>query len=241
MPPTPERVKHMLGATRRAPQAVVATVAPGFGTATVEAMAINAVMAGCRPEHFPVLIAALEAATQRSFNLQGIQATTNPVAPWIIVNGPIARTLGINSGMNCLGQGTRANATIGRALRLILQNIGGALPGEGGQPWLVMSPEHADIMKRGGLTKYDVKRRLWEESKMAASRFAVKDYVRARHTRCPELGEIGPETLLPISADPEGVGIIVAGGPGTHSVYVPTFGQTRAVTRLIDAKADEAR
>ncbi|MEN3354787.1 MAG: hypothetical protein V7640_2945, partial [Betaproteobacteria bacterium] len=67
-----------------------------------------------------LVITGSGAATQRSFNLQGIQATTNPVAPWIIVNGPIARTLGINSGMNCLGQGSRANATIGRALRLVL-------------------------------------------------------------------------------------------------------------------------
>ncbi|MEN3354566.1 MAG: hypothetical protein V7640_2724, partial [Betaproteobacteria bacterium] len=105
----------------------------------------------------------------------------------------------------------------------------------GGQPWLVMSPEHADIMKRGALAKSDVKRRLWDESKMVASRFAVKDYLRAQHTRRPELGEIGPETLLPISVEAEEIGIIVAGGPGTHSVYVPTFGQTRAVTRLIDA------
>jgi hypothetical protein len=319
VPPTPERVKRMLGAARCAPQDIVATVAPGFGSATVEAIAINAVMAGCRPVYLPVVIAAVEAATEQRFNLQGIQATTNPVTPWIIVNGPIARMLGINGGMNCLGQGTRANATIGRALRLILQNVGGALPGEmdrathgqpgkytfccaeneaenpweplhvergfdaaqstvtvvgaagthnfnshakdandllkvfadslrfptsndyhfGGQPWLVISPEHADIMKRGGLTKSDVKRRLWEMSTMAASRFAMKDYVRAQHTRRPERGEIGPETLLPISVEAEEIGIIVAGGPGTHSVYVPTFGQTRAVTRLIDATAHE--
>ena len=109
---------------------VVARVAPGFGEASVERIAINAVMAGCRPEYLPVLIAAVEAVAEQPFNIQGIQATTNSAAPWIIVNGPLAKTLNINSGLNCLGQGARANATLGRALRLILQNIGGALPGD---------------------------------------------------------------------------------------------------------------
>jgi hypothetical protein len=221
----------------------------------------------------------------------------------------------MNSGPNCLGQGNRANSTIGRALRLVLQNIGGALPGEmdrathgqpgkhtfccaeneaespweplhvergfdrdestvtvvgaagtlnlnshakdaddlvkvladsivyptsndyhfGGQPWLVISPEHADVLARAGLSKSDVKRALWERSKMAAGRFAAKDYVRAQHTRGPDLGEIGPDTPIPISPTANEIGLIVAGGPGTHSVYVPTFGQTRAVTRRIGA------
>ena len=317
VPPTPGRVERMIDATRRRPQDVVASVAPGFGTATVEAIAVNAVMAGCRPEYLPVVIAAVEAAAEKSFNLQGIQATTNPVAPWIIVNGPIVSRLGINAGMNCMGQGTRANATIGCALRLILQNIGGAMPGEmdrathgqpgkhtfccaeneaqnpweplhvergfeleqstvtvvgaagthnlnshakeaddllkviadslcfptsndyhfGGEPWIVISPEHSEIMKRAGLAKADVKRRLWVQSKMVANRYAAKDYARAQHTRRPELGEIGPDTLVPISARPDEIGIVVAGGPGTHSVYVPTFGQTRAVTRAVESSA----
>ena len=87
-------------------------------------------MAGCRPAYLPVLIAAVEAVADQRLNIQGIQATTNSAAPWIIVNGPLAAMLGINAGLNCLGQGHRANATLGRALRLILQNIGGALPGE---------------------------------------------------------------------------------------------------------------
>jgi hypothetical protein len=95
-------------------------------------------------------------------------------------------------------------------------------------------------MKRAGLTKSDVKRRLWQESKIVANRYATKDYVRAQHTRRPELGEIGPNTLLPISIDAEDIGIIVAGGPGTHSVYVPTFGQTRAVTCAINDIRTEA-
>ena len=99
-------------------------------SATPRNIAANAVMAGCRVDYMPVLIAAVEALSAKEFNLQGIQATTNPVAVWLLVNGPIAEQLGVNGGMNCLGQGTVANATLGRALRLILQNIGGALPGD---------------------------------------------------------------------------------------------------------------
>jgi hypothetical protein len=102
-----------------------------------------------------------------------------------------------------------------------------------GEPWIVISPEHAEVLARAGLSKSDVKRVLWERSKMPASRFAAKDYARAQHTRGPELGGIGPDTLIPIAPTPDDIGIIVAGGPGTHSVYIPTFGQTRAVTRRV--------
>src|SRR3989304_5574927 len=114
VPPTAERVGRMLRHTRRAPDEVVATIAPGFGAATVERIAINAVLAGCDPEHLPVLIAATEAVAAPEFNLQGIQTTTNPAAVWLIVNGPIAAQLGMNAGINCLGQGNWANATLGR-------------------------------------------------------------------------------------------------------------------------------
>ncbi len=103
--PTPERVEAMLRTTARAPTDIVARVAPGYGEATVERIAINAVMAGCRPEYLPIVIAAVEAVSEKRFNLQGIQATTNPVAPWIIINGPIVGRLNINARLNCLGQG----------------------------------------------------------------------------------------------------------------------------------------
>ena len=118
VPPTRERVERMLAGTCRKADEVIARVAPGYGAATLELIAINAVMAGCRVDYMPVLIAAVEALSAKEFNLQGIQATTNPVAIWMVVNGPIAEQLGINGGMNCLGQGTVANATLGRALRL---------------------------------------------------------------------------------------------------------------------------
>ena len=130
IPPTAERVELMLSAAGRPPSEAVAQVAPGFGIATVERIAINAVMAGCRPQYLPLLIAAVEAVADTRFNLQGIQATTGSATPWLVVNGPIARELGFNAATNCLGQGCRANATLGRALRLVLQNIGGAFPGE---------------------------------------------------------------------------------------------------------------
>jgi hypothetical protein len=97
----------------------------------VERIAVNAVMAGCRPEYLPVVLAAIEALADPLFNLDAIQATTHPVAPLLLVNGPIARELGINAGYNAFGQGFRANLTIGRAVRLVLMNVGGGLPGTG--------------------------------------------------------------------------------------------------------------
>src|SRR6185369_3457212 len=128
VPPTVERVERMLAHTTRARYDLVARVAPAYGSATIERIAINCVMAGCDPEYLPVLIAATEAIADPEFNLQGIQATTNPVAVWLIVNGPLAGELGVNATFNCLGEGAWANATLGRALRLVLRNIGGALP-----------------------------------------------------------------------------------------------------------------
>ncbi|MFH1487231.1 MAG: hypothetical protein ABIH46_14260 [Chloroflexota bacterium] len=129
VPPTEQRVLKMLEYTDREPQEVVADVPPAGTGATVEAIAINTVMAGCLPSYLPVIITAVEAMTQPEFNLYGLQCTTNPVAPLAILNGPVAKELDVNSGPNCLGQGRRSNATIGRAIRLVLLNIGGAAPG----------------------------------------------------------------------------------------------------------------
>ncbi len=311
--PTRERVEQMFSGTRRTPQETVAKLAPAFGAATVEGIAINAVLAGCDSAYLPVLIAAVEAVAAPQFNLQSIQSTTNPAAVWIIVNGPIARRLGINGQCNCLGEGAWANATIGRALRLILRNIGGALPGDmdratqgqpgkytfccaeneeenpwealhvergysrerstvtvvgaegtmnmctlarkaddlirviagtmrhppsneyvhGSEPWIVLAPEHAEILHAAGLTKAEVKRRLWEESKMRAGVMAAEDLGRTQASRTDELGTIRPDTLLTISKRADDIGIIVAGGKGTHSVYIPCFGNTRSATREV--------
>lgn len=129
VPPTPERVMRMLSGTQRDPQEVVASVPPNMGEATVEKIAINAVMAGCKPEYLPVVIAAVEAACTDEFNIHGVTATTMGASPVMVVNGPIRDKIGMNKGLGALGAGNRANATIGRALRLVVRNVGGASTG----------------------------------------------------------------------------------------------------------------
>jgi len=127
VPPTADRVRAMLGDAE--PERALGAMPPLWRTATLEAVAVNAVMAGCRPEYFPVIVAAVDAMLDPDFNLYGVQATTHPVAPLAIVNGAYGRRIGLHSGSGCFGPGFRANATIGRALRLILMNVGGAWPG----------------------------------------------------------------------------------------------------------------
>jgi hypothetical protein len=130
VPPTPERVARMLTGTTRASTDVVALIPPNLAEGTVEKIAVNAVLAGCRPEYLPVVIAAVDAACTDAFNIHGVLATTWFAGPVVVVNGPIARAIGMNSGINVLGQGNRANATIGRALQLVIRNVGGGKPGE---------------------------------------------------------------------------------------------------------------
>lgn len=130
IPPTDTRVHAMLAGTVRDASEVVAIVPPDLVECTVEKVAINAVMAGCRPEYLPVVLAALEAVCTDEFNMHGVLATTMPAAPVIVVNGPISERLGMSSGINVFGQGNRANMTIGRALQLVIRNVGGGRPGE---------------------------------------------------------------------------------------------------------------
>lgn len=130
VPPTEERVMRMLAATTRAPSDIVALVPPDLVEVTVEKVAINAVMAGCRPEYFPWVLTAVEAVCNDTFNIHGVLATTMPVGPVIVCNGPGTRAIGMNSGMNVFGQGNRANLTIGRAVQLVIRNVGGGRPGE---------------------------------------------------------------------------------------------------------------
>ena len=129
-PPTEERVLRMLEGTSRQADEIVAVVAPDLVEVTVEKVAINAVMAGCKPEYLPWVLAALEAVCTDEFNIHGVLATTMPVGPVLICNGPGTRAIGMNSGVNVLGQGNRANLTIGRAVQLVVRNIGGGRPGE---------------------------------------------------------------------------------------------------------------
>lgn len=129
VPPTELRVVRMLGGTQRDPQEVLGLVPPDLQPCTIEKVAVNAVMAGCKPEYLPVVIAAVEAALMDAFCMHGLLATTWFSGPMVIVNGPMATAIGMNSGGNALGQGNRANATIGRALQLVIRNIGGGRPG----------------------------------------------------------------------------------------------------------------
>jgi len=130
VPPTEQRVMRMLQGTTRAPSDVVAVVPPDLVEVTVEKIAINAVMAGCKPEYLPWVIAGVEAVCNDTFNIHGVLATTMPVGPVIVCNGPGTRAIGMNSGMNVFGQGNRANLTIGRAIQLVIRNVGGGRPGE---------------------------------------------------------------------------------------------------------------
>ena len=313
LPPTRAAIAEMIAVSGLEKEQVLGVIPPLNGIATMEKVAANAVMAGCLPDYFPLVVAAVKGVLQPGFNLDGVQTTTGNVAPLVIINGPCRNTLQINYSSNVLGQGWRANATIGRALRLVLSNIGGATPGlydkatlgqpakytfciaeneeenpweplhvergfardssavtvvgalgtwnmnihakdsgdllrviadtmtfpassdfvYAGEPWLILSPEHAHILHRDGLAKAEVKRRLWEQARLAAHRLSAKDFGRTQSGRRADLGEITRDTLLTIASQPGNIGILVAGGPGTHSVYVPMSGHVRSVTRQI--------
>jgi hypothetical protein len=128
VPPSPRLVKVMLAGTSRSPQEVIGQVAPRNGTATIEKIAINAVMAGAKPEYFPVILAAMEGFTDKAYDLTHVQASTGSFTPVVVVSGPITEELGFNSGIGMLGHGWRPNSTVGRALRLSLLNIGQTWP-----------------------------------------------------------------------------------------------------------------
>jgi len=130
VPPTPLRVARMLSATTRDPAEVIGLIPPNLSPCSVEKAAANAVMAGCLPEYFPVVLTVIEAALEPAFSMHGLLATLWFSGPVIIVNGPIVKRIGMNSAGNALGQGNRANATIGRALQLVIRNVGGGRPGE---------------------------------------------------------------------------------------------------------------
>lgn len=314
LPPTAERVERMLGGRKR--HEVVAPLAPRQGLATLETIAVNAVLAGAGPEHLAVVVAAIRAVADPRFNLEAIQTTTHPCTPLLIVNGPIRGRLGISGGANALGQGHRANAVIGRAVRLVLQNVGGASPGLvdratlghpgkftyclgeheeaspwaplhvergfaagescvtvcgaeaphnvndhgsttaegllralagtaattgnnnvylGGEPLLLLGPEHARTMAGSGWSKRDLQRALWERARVRLGAFSPENLARFAVIDPPRFRDRSPDDTVALAATPDDVMIVVAGGPGKHSAVVPTFGATRSVTVRIDA------
>lgn len=129
LPPTLAAVRKMVAAGGKKADVILGVIPPLNGVATVEKIAANAVMAGCLPDYYPLVLAAVRAITRPGYNLDGLQTTTGNIAPLAIVNGPCRNRLAINCGANVLGQGWRANATIGRAIRFVMTNIGGARPG----------------------------------------------------------------------------------------------------------------
>ncbi len=174
VPPTPERVLRMLEGTTRDPADVVGVIPPDLAPCTVEKVAINAVLAGCLSEYLPVVLAAVEAACIDAFCMHGLLATTWFSGPLVLVNGPVARKIGMNSGINALGQGNRANAAVGRALQLVVRNVGGGKPGgvdratlgnpgkytfcfaedEEGSPWESLAEERGIAPGRSAVTLF---------------------------------------------------------------------------------------
>lgn len=300
IPPTPERVLRMLEGTRRDAQEVVGVCAPNYAPVTIEKIAINAVMAGCKPEYLPVVIAAVEAICTPEFNIHGVTATTYGATPIIVVNGPIRHRIGMNMGINVFGQGNRANATIGRAVKLVVRNVGGGRPGEveracfgsGSKytccfaefeeksPWeplhvergfdpndsvvtcfgleggphqiadqtsrtaralvgsiglgaeatwhpkthnagdvlLVVSPEHADTIRRDNWSKEDVRRRIQEiTARPLRELLPTEDYgglgALPEQTRQKRRGEDELNRLIPKFQSTKNIHIAVAGGP----------------------------
>jgi len=128
--PTEARVQWMLTGTRRSPDEIVGPIPPALEVATVRTVAIHAVMAGCKPEYLPVVLGGVQLILREEFNMGGVQCTMHGVAPLMIVNGPYAQKIGLHGGNGCFGPGFRANATIGRAIRLILLNLGGGISGK---------------------------------------------------------------------------------------------------------------
>ena len=277
-------------------------ISPRQVVPTLRSLAANAAMAGCRPEYFPVVLAGLRGVLAPEYNLHGTLATTHPCAPMILVNGPLRQQLSVNSAGNCFGQGWRANATIGRALQLILLNVGGAKPGvmdratqgspakfafcfgenEEASPWepyhvrrgfnradsvvsvmagegphnindhasttgegllmtmaasiaqpgantiygkgpyvVVIGPEHATTLHRDGWTIPSMQQHLFEHARVPVS--AISPENRAQYDQSGHLPVDGRYTVSPA---PEDIHILVAGGPGKHSAWIPSFGGT---------------
>ena len=321
IPPTEARIQRMLGQEGWDPDTLIGRVAPGDGEATAGKIAANAVMAGCLPDHLPVVIAATRALIKRRFNLYAVQTTTHPCAVLVLVNGPLADPLDINAGYNVMGQGCLGNAVIGRAVRLVLVNLGGAAPGIldratqgspakysfcfaeneaqspweplhvergfeksvstvtvsgaesphnvndhggnsaeeilltvagvlatpgtnnlylGGEPMVVLGPEHAAVIHRDGFTKGDVKRFLFEKARLSVSAVSKGNLERFGKNHPERFSRLDKKDTILLVDAPEEFMVVVAGGMGRHSAVIPTFGgHARSVTLpIVDPKGE---
>jgi hypothetical protein len=308
----------MLKSTRRSPHELLGRMEPHKGEVTVEKVAANAVMAGCYPEHFPVVLASVKAVLQPQFHVGSGACTTGGAAPVVIVSGPLAEKMEINSGTACFGGGYRANASIGRALRLTMRNLGGAKPGgeeksthgfpgkmtfcfaenEKRSPWeplrveagyardastvtivavrglypvcegtqstgtgvletlvgamralgspiynqgarndipvvVVLGPEHAAEIARAGFSKQDVKSYLFEHTQLPMRELAGRMY--AGTDPFPDwVNTDDPDALVPMVAKPDGFIVVVAGGDGRHSAWMPSWNVCQGATEIIE-------
>jgi hypothetical protein len=301
VPPTESAVDAFLRTVHGDNEPLVA-LPPRMVFPSMRSLAANAVMAGCKPEYFPVIVACVRAIGVREFNLHGVLATTHPCNLTVIIQGPIRQKLFVNSGTNCFGQGWRANATIGRALGLITRNIGGAVPGETDRathgspakysfcfgeneeecPWepyrvrqgfdrensvvtvfasepphnindhgstdgksllltcasvmstagantmygegpmlLVIGPEHAETLFKDGWTIEGIQHHLFETALIPASEVSPENQVYYG-----DAGRVIVNNAYTITPKPEDLHIVVAGGPGKHSAWIPGLGPT---------------
>lgn len=194
VPPTPERVSDFLDYVGRSPSEILGTEPTKGRVITVEKVAINAVMAGCLPEYFPVVLAGIEALVEPQFNLHAITVSTMGAAVLSVVNGPIADDLAMNSSVSVFGPGHRANATIGRAIRLVIINVTGALPGvldkatlghPGKYTWCIAEGEEVSPWEP-----------LHVERGMEAASSAITLFAGLSATQVPNHKGNSPETIL---------------------------------------------
>jgi hypothetical protein len=317
LPPSGERVESLLRSSPLDRGALLGSVPPRHGLATVETAAAAAAMAGVPPEAFPIVVAAIQAMCDPAFDLYGIQATTNPAAPLVLVNGPVRIRAGLNCGAGALGPGaeSRVNLAVGRAIRLALLNLGGASVGDvdkathgqpakvglcigeaeetspwrpfhtergfaahasavtvvavsgtanvadvasrsaeslarmlahsmdsvgsndmhfGGQPMLLLGPEHAAILGAEGWSRRRLQEHILEHAARPARFFSCENVKAITARRPGRLGKRDGEILIAPADRAEDILVAVAGSSGAHSVHLPTFGNTRAVSRPVE-------
>ena len=308
VPPTEAAVARCVAAAH-GDNEPFAPIPPRQVAPTLQSLAANAVMAGCKPEYFPVVLAALRGVLNADYNLHGTLATTHPCAPMVMVSGPLRHELSINCSSNCFGQGWRANATIGRALELILLNVGGAKPGlmdrstmgspakysfcfgenaeespwapyhvrrgfapddsvvtvmaaepphnindhgsnsgdgilttfasvmaqagantiyGGGPSIVVVGPEHAATLARDKWTTETIQQHLYEKARVPEGNVSPEN-----RERYAETGHVPENGFYKIAPDPEFIHVLVAGGPGKHSAWIPSFGGTAVISMRV--------
>lgn len=319
IPPTEALVADMLAATPLGPTEFLGIMEPMRGRVTVEKVAANAVMAGCLPEYFPIVLAAVKASLQPQFHVGSAACTTGGAAPVVIVSGALAAQVGINAGTACFGGNFKANATIGRALRLTMRNLGGAKPDADGMekstlawpakislcfaenetqsPWpplrldmgyreeqttvsvlaarglyavtegvqegglgvletiaasmrvigvpiyyqknipliVCFSPEHAAEIARAGYSKEDVRRYLFRHCRMSVGVLRGRGYW-APGCYPDGIDENDDDALVPIVSTPGHFWIVVAGGAGRHSAWMPAWNVCEGATQSVELR-----